>query len=346
MNGTGVEANAVGGTGGSGVGAGYFGGNGGSATATATGTGPGYLGVYAAATGGQGGSGVSTIPISGNNGPPATAGMVGSATASATATTNSIGGLALAGAEANGPSGSATAQAFAMGNGMNSVNYLTTIASTPAFASLEAVYSARTSAQAGSKTNIPLNLGFDFPENTTAAALGGLFPTASAVSTFQSGNPNNQAVFGPGGAVSPLAIGLLVDTSNGLPTPTSSQLTLELTQPVSGFTIGLLNPASSYTGPFNSLEFEVSIGGSTALDLDFANLAAANSYFTDNVLTFDETGQDVAVSLNLTGPSTGYNYAVNVEIGVVPEPNAGIIAALGMGLLGLCRLRRDRVRQG
>ena len=103
--------------------------------------------------------------------------------------------------------------------------------------------------------------------------------------------------------------------------------------------IGLTDPRPSGEG-FSSLNFQIQVNGVTRANETFANLASANSYFTDNVLSlgaFPIGMSTINALLQVTtiGASDGYNVEFLVaNLSPIPEPTsialmAGAVLALG-----------------
>jgi hypothetical protein len=312
------------------MGAGYTSGNGGSAVASATATGADNISAHANASGGAAGVGKSTIPVSGSSGPPAANGINGTASATASATVTNLGGTGYAFTYASGSTGNATAQATAMGAG--NINFLrsTSISSIPA-STAAGITSSNSASGLGTNSSPGSNYAY-----------GILFPTGPQLASSQTGNPNNQATFGPTNPTHAVAIGLLDDYGQASASAFSSTLSLAFTQPVTNLEVGLLNPAEDfYSVPFDNLEFSVTIDGNTAIDMNFSTVTDANAYFTDRVLSFAGPAQNVTVAMGMTSASSPYaGYGLQVEVGAVPEP--AVVSFLLVGLAPLVSRRRSR----
>jgi hypothetical protein len=177
--------------------------------------------------------------------------------------------------------------------------------------------------------------------NSQGFAYGTAAPKAADISALQAGNPNNQAAFA--GANTVCVAGLLGSLNlAGSAQTSTSELTIAFTGETQNITIGLLDPTSSGNG-FDSLTFTIMEGSATLAQETFDDLADADSYFTDNVLSFSGPATSVTLDLAETSSNQSDGFAVDVEAGTesVPEPStcAMFVLALG-GVLLLARKNR------
>jgi len=111
-------------------------------------------------------------------------------------------------------------------------------------------------------------------------------------------------------------------------------------------TIALLNLAASGNG-FQSLSFTVKDNGSTLLSDTFTSLASAQTFFTDDPLTFYNLASGVDLSLNFSltasSESAGISYAIGDTAGTAPVPLPPTLPMLLGGLVSLMFVRRHRL---
>jgi hypothetical protein len=116
-------------------------------------------------------------------------------------------------------------------------------------------------------------------------------------------------------------------------------------------TLGLIgDQQSGFNGGagFESIEFTVLAGGTTILDQTFSSLAAADSFFDDQVINLGSSygpGVDLTFTYTLTADGPG-GYGLDFVVGgAVPEPSTWAMTLVGFTGLGFAgyraRKRRD-----
>jgi len=142
----------------------------------------------------------------------------------------------------------------------------------------------------------------------------------------------------------PFAIGTLgASNLSGTAEDSITQLELTFNQPTAIY-LGLLNPTTT-SGGFDSLTFTITEDGTTVVSRSFASSAAANGYFTDNVLTLG-AATDLALNLEINSSNLGDGYSLNFEAAAVPEPSTTALVGVGILLLALQTIRKWRQRCG
>ena len=97
---------------------------------------------------------------------------------------------------------------------------------------------------------------------------------------------------------------------------------------------------------FYSSSLDIYLNNSLVLDYQFTSLPSAESFFTDNPITFGAWGgglADVSIVYSLTSDQANSGFAFDYAIGTVtPIPAALPLFASGLGVLGLLGWRRKR----
>ena len=172
-------------------------------------------------------------------------------------------------------------------------------------------------------------------------------PLASDVTTLQMGNANNKAIFQPNGHDSVMAAGVLgAQNTTGLAQTNRVDFTLQLDQTPTSFQLGLIDPTATGKG-FDTLTFTLA-SGDVVITQTFTTLAAAETYFSDNVLTLSGANMapDIGINLTETSSTMGDGFAFDFEAGeAVPEPSTTGLGFLGFALIGCSMLRRNRSMQ-
>jgi hypothetical protein len=111
-------------------------------------------------------------------------------------------------------------------------------------------------------------------------------------------------------------------------------------------TVALLNLAASGSG-FQSLSFAVKDNGNTLLSASFTDLASAQSFFSDDPLTFFNLASDVDLSLDFSltagNESAGLSYAIGDTAGTAPVPLPLTLPLLLSGLMTLAFVKPRRL---
>jgi hypothetical protein len=315
-----------------GAGGGAFngsGGNGGAATATADSiaSGGGAATATATADGGAGGGcGCGVF------------GTAGAANASSTATTDH-GAMAQAQSTAVGSSGEAKSTA---GTSFTNVKVQSTATSpTGSTATTNAIAQAGGSGQS-----------FSNPGQTAYAFAVGDPDKAYSTSLIGSADNVAGALLGPRDMI----FGAAILGANYAPDAAGQSHTYSATATFDfGYggdvMLGLIDSQQAgFTGGagFESAEFTVSENGATILDRSFMSLAAADSFFQDNVInlgSFSGPGVDLTFGYNLVTDGPG-GYGVDFAVGgAVPEPSTWammLIGFAGLGYAGYWRARRSK----
>jgi hypothetical protein len=256
------------------------------------------------------------------------------------ATVTNSGVTALAQAIGTGSTGTATANAGVQGVGTVNVGSVIATASTPTNGAGSA------QGRAANAVALPSTVLPSPAEDLASVSYATESPLAGDVMTLQSGRPNNQAVFAPNGSL-PVAVTGLMGTMNltGTTETNTSELTVNFVKTVGDIKVGVLDPSSEGNG-FDSLTLTI-IAGANTLSKTFTSLAAADTFFNDQVLDFAGNANGITIEAAETSSTTDEGFAFNVEVGatlpvVVPEPSALGFVAFGLGVLGWIRLARHR----
>ncbi|MGH7155846.1 MAG: PEP-CTERM sorting domain-containing protein, partial [Acetobacteraceae bacterium] len=336
-----ANSNAVGGTGGSGHTNGLGGAAKSTSTATSTGASSGTAQSYAYATGGLTGGGSTTRAKA-----TATANATAANGNLAQAYTSSNGGGATPG---TGKGTATTSGTVSTGGSTLKINSLKSIASAPTSSAVTTL----------SRSVNGTAYGVDSSYNAEAyggggAKFGGLGPNVGAVF-----NASSTFVLGSG------ALGATANGAASLTYSTSVEWNVNTSTLPSGaghnLDVGLVSPLTSGTG-FTSLTFSVTEDSVVKLTQTFATVAAANTFFTDDLQNLGQwtsgSTLDVLVSMTEKLTGTGNGYGVNFMVGVDPPPGRGFapravpepatISVFGLGLLGLgwSKLRGRKRRAG
>ena len=360
------SASATGGDGGSGadVYGPAHGGDGGGATATADASGGSATSAMATATGGAGSyvNSSGSEDRGGNGGDAvATADAValrgGAANATATATGGQAGGvgvLGTPGAEgaANATSSATTtrgalaqAQSTAVGSSAEAqstaqTSFYATVVQSVATAPTEGTAATNAIAQAGGAGQTFANPG------QTAYAFTVGDPDKAYTATLIGGEGNiADALLGPifGAAI------LGANYASGGDESDTYTATSTIDFVYGGdLTLGLIgDQQSGFTGGagFESIEFTVLAGGTTILDQTFTSLAAADSFFDDQVINLGSSygpGVDLTFTYTLTADGPG-GYGLDFVVGgAVPEPSTWAMTLVGFAGLGFAGYRSAR----
>jgi hypothetical protein len=216
-------------------------------------------------------------------------------------------------AETSGNGGSASGTAVTS-SGL--IDFVTAVASAPT--ATDAYASA--AALAGSAATGPAEL------QANAYALAG------ALAEYGTLGPNVGAVFNAPATVD-FGTGALGAEYNqnaaGAVTYTSS-IGYEInpaTLPAGTLDLGLVNDTVNGSG-FTDLTFKVAVNGATLIDQNFTTVAAADTYFTDDLQNLGpwaapDSDLEVTVSLTATLLGAGNGYGVDFTLGVAPAGAAG-----------------------
>jgi hypothetical protein len=161
-------------------------------------------------------------------------------------------------------------------------------------------------------------------------------------------SPDVAGEFGSLGTTTAQILGLLAARhQSGVNQPLTASLELRLDAAAPAYTglqIGLFNgggPGFQYTG-FNTLQFQVLSDGETLLDVAFADILTATTYFSDNLLSIvnwsaGADGElDVTFRMVMTGGQPTHGFAFNlVAGGVNPVPLPPTVWLLSSALAAL-----------
>jgi collagen type I/II/III/V/XI/XXIV/XXVII alpha len=330
----------------------------------------------ATASGGIGAFSVGSLAVAGSGGSGTSAGANGTATAVSTANAVSSAVSALApgtayaqstawaqpgGASTTLGSGTATSTAETanglLANGFAEATGGTGTANTTALTSgglilhLTATSSAPTDGQTYAGATAEENTAASGPSNASDnayAAAGGLAQFASLGTNVGTVFNNPTTVnFGTGslGAVySQYATGAQTYTSSIAWDVNTASL------PVGGaLDLGLVSPVDA-SGTLTSLTFQLTEEGSLVVNKTFTSAAAANTYFTDNLVNLGAASAGVGGDLNVTASlsetlsGSGNAYGVDFTLGAAPCYRAGTLIRTERGEVPVEALRvGDRV---
>ena len=316
--------------------------------------GTGSVVANATATAGAGGDSVH-----GNGAQGGVANAVSSAisTGQANATATANGGAA--GVGGNAPIGGGAATSTAIGTGTSGL--ATAIATTPgSIVNVRAQATGTVGGNAISAMQAATSIGgavpvLQVPFNNAVAnnglAVGVGMPSAASVMAAVATLPNNAASFTPPSTFVAGAGLLAAVTPGGVMHSFDTKLDFTFAVP-SGYgstlTIGLLKGMAFNAGAFNtatdSLTLTITDNAALIFNTTFTSLLDAVTFFTDDVLTFNELfgTNDIGVDLVLSSAGN-VGFQGNLLVGTVPEPST--IAILLSAILGWYATEQRRRRK-